>query len=301
MDKPMLRFVLRALEKDLHDRLDEAIAENPNWLYHPLNFLGRIARLELLAILESEAGGELERMIIAVSCSRLRTNSASRDDILEGARRLLILIGGEGITTLIKRELESEHFWVRHGGLKWAFVRRDDGIIERLVTIARRPVPRDSSGKPESEPYLEFHQAITALAALGPDVVFVETLWHTGMAGVPINLAELRAHRGPLPKALTEQVRSTLESDTPAENSLLSALVIAELSGDADLILAVRSVLSRADPESRVARYACIALRQLGDRSDGFARLALRIAQTEANVMWGLNSALCTGTLQPES
>lgn len=57
------------------------------------------------------------------------------------ARRVLILMGGEDVATLIKRALESEYFWGRHGGLKWAFIRGDDGIIQRLAAIAtpRRP------------------------------------------------------------------------------------------------------------------------------------------------------------------
>ncbi|HSE90340.1 MAG TPA: hypothetical protein VLJ79_29295 [Candidatus Binatia bacterium] len=115
------------------------------------------------------------------------------------------------------------------------------------------------------------------------------------MPELPINLAALRSFRGPLPKALTDKARLTLRSDTPAENSLLTALVIAELSGDADLVPAVRSVLGPPDPESRIARYACIALQQLGDQSDDFARLALRLAQTEANVAWGLNALVSLG------
>jgi len=295
MDEPMLGFVLRALAKELNDRLDETVAGDPNWLYHPLDFLGRIAHPELLAILQNEAGRDLERMIVAVACSCLRTNSNYRDDIRENARRVLILIGGEGITTLIKRELESEHYWVRHGGLKCAYIRADDGIIDRLAAIARRPVPRDAGGKPESHPYLEFHQAITALAALGPDSVLVDTLWQTGMPEVPINLSELRDHRGPLPKALTDQARQTLQSDGAADNSLLIALVIAELSGDTALIPLVLSVLGRADPESRVARFACIAARQLGARSDEFARLALGVAQSKENAGWGLNALLTLG------
>jgi hypothetical protein len=102
MDEAMLRWVLRELTKDLRDRLDEAIARDPNWLYHPLDFLGRIAHPELLAILQAEAGGELERMLIAVACSRLNTNNNYRDHIREDARRILILMGGNGITTLIK-------------------------------------------------------------------------------------------------------------------------------------------------------------------------------------------------------
>ena len=130
MDEAILRFVLRALENDLRERLDEALVGDPFWLYYPLDFLGRVSHPELLVILQAKAGSELEGMITAVACSRLRTNSNIRDSIRENARRVLILMSGEGITTLIKQELESEHFWVRHGGLNWgggARRRRDRG------------------------------------------------------------------------------------------------------------------------------------------------------------------------------
>ena len=295
INSAMLRFVLRALKEDLRESLDAAIAGDPIWLDHPLRFLGSITRPDLLAILEAEAGGELERMITAVGCSRLRVNSNWRDHVREGARRLLILIGGEGITTLLSRELKSEHYWVRHTGLNWAFVRRDDGIIERLAAIARRPIPRDANGKPESEPYLEFHQAMCRLAALGADSLLVDILLETGVVEVPVDLASLRAHQGPMPSALTESAASTLANEAATESELRVALAIAWLSGNADFIPTVRAVLRKADATSSVARYACIALVELGDGSEEFARLALRVARTKENAQWGLNGLVSLG------
>lgn len=247
LDEEMLRFLLRALEADLREHFDAALAGEPIWLFHPLDFLGRIAHPDLLAVLEAEAGGELEHMITAVACSRSRNNSINRDHVRESARRVLILIGGEGITTLINRELESEHIWVRLGGLNWAFVRADGGTIERLAAIARRPVPRDGNGRLESHPYREFCQAMSALAALGADAILVEILWNSDMAEVPVDLAGLRAHQGPMPKALTEPALQILESADSAEDALVIALTIAWLSGDAALIPARRAVFERIE------------------------------------------------------
>lgn len=294
MDGAILRFLLRALETDLRQRLDEALTGDPHWITRPLELIGRITHPKLLHVLQEEAGSELEQMVSAVASSHVRIDSRMRDHVRESARRALILIGGSGIARLIEAELSSEHYWVRHAGLNWAFLRAEGDIVERLVEIARRPVPRDASGKPESEPYLEFYQAITALAALGPDAVLVETLWQTGMAAVPVDLAALRSHRGPLPKDLTERARRVLEN-AETEEALLTALVIAWISRDTDLISSVRSVFDSADPESRAARHACIALQELGDQSDDFARLALRLVRSEANAAWGLNALLSLG------
>lgn len=291
IDEAMLRFVLRTLEIDLRD-LREAFTEEPPILNNPLDFLGRIACPKLLKILQEEAGGELERLIVEVAFSRLHTNDGYLDSILENARRILILIEGQGITTLIKRELSSEHFWVRYGGLKWAFVRADDSTIEQLAAIACRPIPRDTNGQPESGSFRDFCQSLTALAALGADSVLVEVLNQTGVVDIPIHLANLRAHRGPMPKALTNSAIQMLQDAALPEDLLQTYLVIAWLSGDADFIPTVRTVLERAEPESQIANYACIALQYLGDQSDDFARLAAHLAQTKENAEWGLNALI---------
>ena len=292
MDEAMLRFVLRTLETDLRD-LRENFAEEPSILYNPLEFLGRIACPKLLKILQEEAGGELEQMIVEVAFSRLHTNSSMFDHIRENARRILILIGGQGITTLINRELVSEHFWVRYGGLKWAFVCADDCTKKQLVAIAAQsPIPRDANGKLEAGSCRDFSQSLTALAALGADSGLVEVLNQTGVVDIPVHLANLRAHRGPMPKALTYSALRILQDATSPEDLLLTSLVIAWLSGDADFIRTVRTVLERAEPESQIANYACIALQYLGDQSDDFARLAEHLAQTKENADWGLNALI---------
>ncbi len=295
LDEATLQFMLRSLETELGGHLDKSISEDSVWLCHPLDLLGRIARPSLLNILQAEAGGELERMIVDVACSRLHTNSRTQDPVLESARRVLVLIAGAGVTTLINRELDSEHFWVRHRGLNWAFVRADDLTIEQLATIARRPVPYDAKGQPKSGPYQEFCGAMTALATLGADEALVEILTSTGMVEVPLDLAKSRAHRGPMSKALTEKAMQTLQNAASPENSLVISLLTAWLGGDADLIPEVRTVLERADPGSRVARYACLALHGLRDQSDDFARLSGLMSQTKANAKWGLGALIGLG------
>lgn len=295
LDEKMLRFLLRMLEKDLSERLDDATTADADWLFHPLDFLRRIARPELLAVLAAEANSQLEHMLTGVVSSRLNKNSRSRDHILENGRRVLMLFGGSGIATLINSELESEHALVRENGLQWAYTCTDDGIVEKLWAIARRSVPSDSNGKLESQPYSEFHRAITALTALGPDELLVEALWNSGITAVPPDLPDLRAHRGSISKVLTERAVRTMESVNPPEELLITALLVAWLSADKDLISVVRTVFSRVEPESATARYACIALQALGDKSQDFARLAMDLALSEENARWGVNALISLG------
>lgn len=291
----MLRFVLRSLENSLCKNMNEVLIGDPLWLHNPFDFLGRINRIDLLEILATEAGSRLEEMITEVACSRLRTNSNYRDSIREDARRILILIGGEGITTMINRELDSEFFWVRHGGLNWAMVRNDNGIVEKLCAIASRQASRNEDGSIESSFLQEFVQATNALAALGSDTALVETLRNSGLVEVSIELTQLRAHRGLMPKDITAQTLQVMQSEDASEELLLTEIVIAWLSQDAGLISEMRSILERADIEGRIATYACIALQTLGDRSDEFARLAYRLLYTESNTSNGLQALIWLG------
>ena len=297
MDEAMLRTLLGALEHELGIYLGKLGMGDPRRLHHPLDFLGRIARPELVAVLQGEAGSRLEEILAAAACARsfaLR-NERRLDDILENARRILILIGGEGITELIKEELESEHFWRRHDGLKWAAIRTDEGIVERLTAIASRPVQRDSDRKINSEFHQEFAMAMAALVALGADSALVEILNCTNLVDIPRNLPQLRAHQGPMPKTLSEPAVRILQSVAPSKDAILKALLIAAFSGDPDIIASVRAVLERADPQSQIAAYACFALQTLGDSSKDFAQLADRLLHTTTNADWGFKALIGMG------
>ncbi len=295
-DVAMLQFFLHSLAKDLQEHLKAATKDEPNWLSRPLDFLGRIANPELLAILESEAVGELEEMIADIACCRLYSNSRTRDSLRENARRVLILMGGDAVTTLIKRELDSEHYWVRHSGLNWAFVCTDDNIVKKLAEIVCRPVARDVNGKQESKQYQESYQAMVALAATGNDTTLLEAIKHSGIVEVPKELVKFRVHRGQIPKKLTEHALQILQSSESSEIEILNALITAWLSNDADLIPFVRAILVKADLEGSVASYSCIALQALGDSSDEFKVLAQHLAHTKANSSWGINALLNMGT-----
>jgi hypothetical protein len=151
-------------------------------------------------------------------------------------------------------------------------------------------VPQDGNGNLESDLYREFYEATFALAALGADAALIETIQNSGVTAVSVYLAELRAHEGPVLKSLTKQALEVLRDAGSTEDALLPALTVAWLSDDADLIPEARAVLKRANPESRVAAYACMALHALGDSSEEFAQLALGLLHTDKNASWGLNA-----------
>ena len=296
LDEETLGLVLRTRETQFLDHIDEITTGDHPWPSFPLRFLGRMCRPEILKRLQDEAGGRLERAITELACSRVRGNSRGQDHILEAGRRTLVLFAGTGISALINRELASEHFWGRHGGLNWAWVGGNDDTIERLSAIARRAIARDSSGKPEPHGWQEFYGATIALAALGADKVLVEIFSDPEMVDVPLPLADFRAHRGAMSNRLTERAVGALRRSGTSEQELRCSLVIAWLSGNPELIPDVREVLNRVGPESRNALHACIALQALGDRTPEFARLAERLALTEKNGEQGVDALIGLGS-----
>ena len=295
LDVATLRFVLQSLTNELREFLKNDTAEDPVRLSRSLEFLGSIFHPSHLKVLQAEAGGELERMIVVAACNRLATVDRNNNPMLENAHRVLVLMAGNGTVTLINRELESENYWVRHRGLKWACFRCSSGTIERLATIARRPLPIDSNGKPERKAYQEFHAAMTALAAWGADEILVEILARTGAPPPPRDLPGLRAHRGAMPKKLTNRAVNILRSTAPSEDSLLASVLVIWLSGDADLIPTIHALIDRTDPDTLLARYACLALRELRDDSEVLARLAGLMSRTEMNWKWGLDALIGLG------
>lgn len=295
LDRELLEKILRGVENELSERLDDVQAGNSVWLFHILNFLARIVHPDLHAMLELEAGSEFERLLTVAACGRLQGISMSSDTILENARRVLIFIGGMGISTLIENELNSEHYWVRHRGLKWAVVCADRKIVDSIATLASRSKSKDGIADVDSELVHEFYEATRVLAVLGADECLVQVLRNTGSTEVAVELAELRAWRGGMPSDLIKNTLQVLSRENPPEGLLLTELTIARLSGDAGLIPKVRSVLGNADPTGQIARFACIALMDLGDSSQHFAELAGQLLRTEENSGWGLRSLIRMG------
>ena len=297
LDSETLDLVLRTREKQFREQIDEITTKDLPWPLLPLRFLGRMCRPCILRHLNAEAGGALETAIVELACSRLRGNSRVQDHILEAARLALVLIGGSGFVDLINRELESEHFWVRHGGLNWARVRGDERTVELLAAIARRPIPRDANGEPDHDGRQEFYQATVALAALGADEILVEILSSPGFLDVPLPLVDYRAHRGAMSKSLTARAVQAMQNPETPDETLYGSLMVACLSGDADLIPEVRNVLDRVQPESMAELHACIALQGLGDTSPEFARVAERLAYTKEYRRQGLNALIGLGAV----
>ena len=296
IDEPILRFLLRTLERELHEHLEPAIAGDPLWLSFRLKFLSRITGPELLAVLEAEVNSDLERMITQVACSQVDTPSGRyHDHVFESARRILLAMGGSGLATVLRRQLASNDPTVRSDAMGWAVLCDDREVVQDVVAAVSRA---DRAGDHDDAARLdrtEFRAATAALAQLGEDEALLEVLESTGSVEVTPELARLRSHAGPMSRQLTANARRVLAAPDATEGRVLSALIVAWVSGDPDMVAPVRAVLRDAAPSGRVARYACIALDDLGDTSDAFAGLVSPILDHEDSARFALQALANAG------
>ena len=290
LDDESLDLVLKTREEQLLEQMEGVSTRDEPWPNVSLRFLGRMCRPGILRRLQAKARSPLESAITNLACSRLRGNDRTQYHNLEAERRTLMLFAGAGITTLINRELESEHVWIRHDGLNSAWIGGDEETIQLLTEIALRTVPCNSAGNPDSDAWKEFYEATIGLAALGADESLVQIFSKPNFVDLRLPLADFRAHRGPMSKSLTDPAVHAMRNPETPEEELRCSLVIAWLSGDSELIPDVRDVLDRVEPEGRNALHACTALRALGDVTAEFACLAERLAFTTENALQGLTA-----------
>ncbi|MCJ7600836.1 MAG: hypothetical protein MUO63_04940 [Desulfobulbaceae bacterium] len=290
LNHTMLQYHLRAMEADLRENICTLPQRDHTWLFHSLQLLANITSPELLEVLAQEAGSELENLITKVACNHISHLSGILDIILENARHFLICVGGEGITILLNHELGSPHYWGRYGGLEWAFVRPNTNTVQLLASIAKR-ISTHTNGKLDNNDKTEYFNATRALAAIGEDEELVDALWHEAAA----DLVKLRDGSGPMNRTLTDCALTTLSDPAATDDAILKALTIAWLSSDSAFIPSLRTVLSRSEPASKAAGYACIALNVLGDRSPDLAELLIPLLSTQENRIHAMNAFLSMG------
>lgn len=299
LDERMLRFHLRAFEAELRQHMETTCKTDTFWPYFPLRLLNNVSRPDLLAVLRDEAGGDLERMVADVACSRISGRSNHLDQVLEGCRQLLIKIGGKGITQLLNQELCAGEYWGRFGGLEWAFVAPDAETIDLLGAIARRPVRLDEDGKRNSDEWFERYRATIALASAGADKEVIEAIWGEGPEAVSADLDEIRGAGNPLAGDLTGRALDVLSDPDAPDDQVMKALSVAWLAKDATFLSAIHAVLKRAAPDGEVARIACSVLTKLGDTSPDFLCLVLPMLRTE-NRLRAMNALLSMGDAAEE-
>jgi hypothetical protein len=296
VSKEMLKLYLCSFEVEIRESLDVLCNEDSKWLSRSLDFLASIARLELTQVIEQERDGQLENMLSTIACSRIAKLGRAHDHILASLKRVLMLIGGDGNKNFITAALTAPHYWGRYDAFRCAYMYPNANLIANLGVSACRVTPQDADATARNEAVWEKYDAFIALAALEADEALVEAIWNSETQHVPDVIAELRNPKRPMSKEFTRRAYTTLSMyEKSSEQCLQKAILIAWLSADTDFILPVRKVFADSNPGSLTARYACIALTQLGDRSNALADLASSLFVSEEGKYCGINALVANG------
>lgn len=291
LDKPLLVFLLDSLKERLRRNLPATCAGDAIWITFPLCLFNEISRPELLAFMVDKSKGELENMLVQLACSRIGRNGRSHDHALEEARTFLILLSSCGITELVNAELQSSDYWGRYGGLKWAMIRPDATTLILLGAIARSAVTCDADGKPQSEPMQENYSAMRVLASSQADDLLVDAIWASGSPYFSVDLADMRGVIEPMSKVSTKRATHTMANfHNAGDDEFCCALITSWVSADPDFVAPIKAILTKISPSSLAAVYACVALQQLGDKSDEFAQFANQLLNSNERRFAGINA-----------
>ena len=296
IDKPILQFLLRTLERELRDSPESALAESPNWLHLRLEFLNRITRPDLLSVIDTEKDGDLELMITQVACSQLGGGSRlSRDPVFRSARRFLLTIGGRGFETVLQQQIASNNQYERIEALSWVVVCPENDDIRSAVTAASRAISVRDGGAIDSLDRIEFSLVTEALAHCGEDKALVEVIERNGYIDVPSDIAHYRTHFGQMSNQLTASARNVLTASDATEDQILFALTVAGVSGDPSMLDRIHAFLQVSTPSDVVVTRACFALQSLGDTSEAFVECASSLLNREGCEQFALEALASTG------
>jgi hypothetical protein len=296
VSKEMLKLYLCSFEEEIRQSLDVLCNDDSRWLSRPLDFLASIARLELIQVIEQERDGQLENMLSTIARSRIARLSRAHDHILASLKRVLMLIGGIGNRDFVTAALAAPHYWGRHDALRCAYMHPSANLIANLGVSACRGMPQDADATVRNEVAFEKYDALIALAAFEADEALVEAIWAGEIQHVADVIAELRNPKRLMSTKLTKRAYAALAAyEGLPEQSLQKAILIDWLSVDTGFILPVRKVFAESNPESLTARYACIALTQLGDRSNALADLASSLLVSEEGRVFSINALVANG------
>ncbi len=295
IDETMLKFLLRTLQHEMHDMLNGDFVHNPTPLLVRLEFLCHITHPKLLKVLEGERDSELERKLTEAAFRLLDASREHRQkNTFESIRRVLLCIGGDGLTSVLRHQLSSNDLKTRSDALPLAASCNDGSLGQDVIDAALR-ISTDAKHVDEESLDLHFKVATEALAQIGADESLVELIEANCSIAVSIELARLRKSSVPMTKSLTAHSLNILNVRDAGEERILSAIIVGWVSSDPDFIPPIREVLREADPSGIIARYACIALRGLGDTSEELISLAIPLLAYDDNARFAFQALTDAG------
>ncbi len=257
MDERTLNLLLDELQSLVRDAAELSETHAKDRLFGPLGLLADVSRFDLLCQFEARAETPLEQHLTKLACSWVGRMTTCVDRELDLAIRVLVMLAGSGLTRVVNKQLSSESKFARLDGIRLSLAQPDSETRRLLANITESP---DTWDEKQPFPLLQA-EATVALAALGENRAVVTAIlrWGTFLN----ELHEMREGQPPMTDDdLTGAIEALEDSDEEKRTNALFALSV---SGRVDFAPQIRQVLKDADPESKLAKAAIVALDYLGD------------------------------------
>lgn len=269
MDAATVDLVLDALESELETYPKEGTLHTIPRLNRQLSLLASLSRHELLTRFEARADSRLEALVADRACAWVNQQPEVLARELHEAHRVLLKIGGSGLTQLINCELTHPDYLTRLNGLRWACMRADVETKQHVQTIVASDHLRGNPPFP-----VEQCLAIHALAALGDGAAVIASMLRWGEQAFD-TAAEMRRRQPPIADAHLKPALAALEEQNEPRRA--HAILALGLSGRQVFIPRLRAILIQAPAESELALAAMRALEQLQGHRETLPALLLAL------------------------
>lgn len=167
--------MLEKFSDDLALELADPPPEKRRSLYAPLGILSCIRSPELVSEIERRRGTPLEDQLVRIAIPWIGRHGNVFDREYHSARRLLWMIGGNGIREVVRAELMSTNKHARLDAIKLSPLVADKSIRTFLAEISRKEEFWDEQAFP-----FEQLQATVSLAELGDNQSVIESVLRWG-------------------------------------------------------------------------------------------------------------------------
>jgi hypothetical protein len=218
-----------------------------------------------------------------------REHRAEKSAVFDTAHDVLCKIGGEGLTELVNNELADDNYLTRRRGIADALQRPDDRTHALLRIISQS---YELEGKPPRP--VEQGRTLRVLAALGDDQAVIRGILRWGHQHVSRSILSYRTLQNPVEIVGLQKTLDLLMRQNNAKAD--DVLIAAGISRNRNYIPSIQEILKQALPESHTAWCAAIALMALGDKSEEFVELLIRLLATSENRFWAMQWLACIAT-----
>lgn len=277
-----LELLLDALES----RLAAPVTEEPPLrpAFGPARLLTKIARPDLLALIRSRRGSRLERDLTERLLTAGPPNGLSAHREKDAAARLLAMVGGDGLTSVVNDWLDRGDRYAVLRALKLASRLGDGRTNDRLARLV------ESNELWEDKAPILQGDAAAALAANKCWTAVVTYYVKWGLKTFR-TVDEYRHEAGRLDDVAMAPALGILDSDpTPG------AVLAVGFGGRDDKTEHVHGLLRSADPGSDLAHACVITLRRLGDTAPTSVPLVARSMGSNSFIVH--NTLLANGTAE---